>query len=135
MNASTLLLADGIINLGLGVLLVAFPSRLVELLGVPDAPSRFYPNILGAVLFGIGIALLLERFKPRVGMVGLGLSGAIAINLCGGLVLALWLIAGELSIPTRGYLFLGLLALVLVGVRTAYAAPVSRIRGVPLTTR
>jgi hypothetical protein len=116
LNASTLLLADAIINLGLGALLIAFPSRLVHLLGVPDAPSKFYPNLLGAVLLGIGIALLIERYKPRAGMIGLGLSGAIAINLCGGLVLALWLILGELSIPTRGYLVLGLLALLLVGI-------------------
>ena len=116
MNTSTLLLVDAAINLGLGALLIAFPSRLVALLGIPDAPSRFYPSILGAVLFGIGIALLMERYKPGARAVGLGLSGAIAINLCGGLVLAGWLISGALSIPARGYLFLGLLALMLVGI-------------------
>ena len=116
MNGSTFLLVDTTINLGLGALLIAFPSGLMDLLGVPDVPSRFYPNILGAVLFGIGIALLIERYKPRTGIVGLGLSGAIAINLCGGLVLALWLILGELLIPARGYLILALLALALVGI-------------------
>ena len=116
MKASTLLLADAIINLSLGVLLMAFPSRVVELLGVPEAPSAFYPNVLGAVLFGIGIALLIERFKPREGMAGLGLTGAVAINLCGGTVLALWLVVGDLSLPTRGYLFLGCLAFVLVAI-------------------
>ena len=113
---STLLLVDAAINLVLGVLLIVFPSRLVALLGVPDASTRFYPSILGAVLFGIGIALLIERYKPGASAVGLGLSGAIAINLCGGLVLAGWLLSGALPIPARGYLFLGLLALVLVGI-------------------
>jgi hypothetical protein len=116
MNEDNLLLIDGAINLALGAVLVIFPRGLVVQLGIPDAPSSFYANTLGAVLFGIGIALLIERYRPRAGIAGLGLSGAIAINLCGGLVLALWLILGDLTIPTRGYLILGSLALLLIGI-------------------
>ena len=41
MNASTLLLVDATISLGLGALLIAFPSRLMDLLGVPDVPLSF----------------------------------------------------------------------------------------------
>jgi len=48
------------------------------------------------------------------GMVGLGLGGAIAINLSGGLVLILWLIFGDLNIPFRGHFFLWSLAIILV---------------------
>ena len=58
-----LLLLDGLINLGLGALLVVFPDALVQALGVPPADTRFYPSVLGAVLLGIGIALLLERTR------------------------------------------------------------------------
>jgi hypothetical protein len=116
MNEDNLLLIDGAVNLALGALLVAFPRGLVQLLGIPDAPSSFYPNILGAILFGIGIALLIERYRHRVGLTGLGLAGAVAINLCGGLILALWLTLGELSIPTRGTVILGALAVLLVGI-------------------
>ena len=75
-----------------------------ELLGIPGARSYFYPNILGAVLFGIDLALLWERAKPRPGSGGLGLSGAAAIYLCGGLVLGLWLLLGDLAIPPSGSL-------------------------------
>ncbi len=86
----------------------------MEVLGIPDAVSAFYPSVLGAVLFGIGIALLVARFRPALG--GLGLGGAIAINVSGGLVLAVWLLAGGLALPTRGYVLLWALVLVLVGI-------------------
>ena len=128
MSSSSLLVVDAGINLALGLLLLVFPQGLVRLFGIPDAVSRFYPGILGAVLFGIGLALLIERYKPRAGMVGLGLGGAIAINLSGGVVLTLWLIFGELSISVRGYLLLGMLALGLLGIsaielRTQFRPP------------
>ena len=113
MKGSVLLLIDGAINIVLGVLLLSFPTAVISILGLPRVGNAFYPNILGAILFGIGIALFIElRFKRG----GLGFSGAIAINLCGGLVLALWLLFGSLSIPIRGYLLLWLLVIILVGV-------------------
>lgn len=113
MISRTLLTVDAVINLGLGILLFAFPTRLVSTLGVPGAEVAFYPSILGAVLFGIGIALLIERHR---GSSGLGLMGAISINLCGGLVLAGWLLFGELPLPARGHVFLWALVAVLVGI-------------------
>jgi len=112
MRASVLLTFDAVINLTLGLLLMAFPATLVEALGVPEAASFFYPNILGAVLFGIGIALWLgRRGSPN----GLGLGGAVSINLCGGAMLGLWLLLGNLQIPIRGYMLLWFLVVLLVG--------------------
>ena len=116
MKSATLLLVDAGINLVLGLFLLIFPRGIVSLLGIPGAASSFYPNILGAVLFGIGIALLIERYKPRQGIVGLGLGGAISINLCGGAALAIWLLFGDLAISALGYLLLGALALMLVAI-------------------
>lgn len=57
-----------------------------------------YPSILGAVLVGIGVALLIQNKSES----GLSLAGAVAINLCGGIVLAFWLSFGFLALPTRG---------------------------------
>jgi hypothetical protein len=57
----------------------------------------------------------LERNNNGEGGIGLGLAGAIAINLVGGLVLAGWLTLGNLELPMRGFLFLWCLVLVLVG--------------------
>lgn len=116
MRSSTLLLIDAAINLALGLLLLVYPRGLVDFLGLPGAEPKFYPNILGAVLFGIGIALLIERYKSKPSTAGLGLAGAIAINLSGGMVLALWLVFGDLSISTTGTVLLGTLALVLVAI-------------------
>jgi hypothetical protein len=71
------------------------------------------------VLFGIGIALLLEmRSASQRAASGLGLGGAIAINLCGGIVLGAWLIFGELDLPLRGWVFLGVLDAALVAIST-----------------
>ena len=119
MKRSSLLIVDGIINLALGALLITFPEMLVSALGVPDAVPAFYPNILGGVLFGIGIALLIERNNQHGGGIGLGLRGAIAINLCGGLVLAAWMLFGNLSLPFRGFVFLWMLVILLVGISFA----------------
>ena len=116
MTRSALLTIDSIINLGLGVLLVLFPRDVVTLLGIPAAAPAFYPSILGAVLFGIGIALWFERGQPRGRTRGLGLQGAIAINLCGGVVLAGWLAFGDLGLPVRGLIVLWSLVLLLVGI-------------------
>ena len=116
MHRVTLLTIDAVINLMLGVLLIAFSDGLVELLGVPPAAHGFYANILGGVLFGIGIALLMERRNQTGTGMGLGLGGAIAINLCGGLVLCGWLVFGDLSLPMRGLVFLWFLVVLLLGI-------------------
>ena len=116
MKAKTLLLVDALINLGLGALLLIFPPGLVEALGVPIPETNFYANILGAVLFGIGVALLIEYSRERSGLAGLGVAGALIINICGAGVLALWLLFGDLGIPARGYATLWIIAVLVMGV-------------------
>jgi hypothetical protein len=111
----TLLKADATINILLGILLMAFPDGLVRALGIPLTDHAFYPTILGAVLFGIGLALLIECYRGSGRIRGLGLGGAIAINLCGGFVLAIWLLSDKLILPLRGQLLLWLLVLLLIG--------------------
>lgn len=110
-----LLLIDAVINYTLGILCLLYPY-VAETIGVPKVESSFYPGMLGAVLFGIGIALTIEFFRKQEGIAGLGLGGAVAINLCGGLVLILWLVFGDLNISLRGQVFLWLLAAILVGI-------------------
>ena len=107
------LVADAFINLVLGVLLLAYSPGLADSLGVPIANSGFFPNILGAVFIGITIALLIETFGKLSGG-GLGLLGTISINLCGGIVLLIWLVSGDLDIPLRGSIFLWTLDIMLL---------------------
>ena len=109
------LLIDALINLVLGIMLIAFSPALVKLLGVPPAGNYFYPNILGGVLAGIAFALVIEAFRKKAdGFTGLGLTGAICINICGGIVLLLWLLSGNLDIPLKGSIFLWTLDIVLL---------------------
>ena len=111
----TFLLIDGIVNLILGILLLLFPFGIAEILGVPQSEINFYPTILGGVIFGIGIALLLEAYGERWEFRGLGLGGAIVINLCGAGVLALWLFFMPLNLPLRGNIILWIIAIVVLG--------------------
>jgi hypothetical protein len=108
------LLIDAIINMILGVLLIFFPF-VSKYLGVPPSDTSFYPNILGGVFIGITFALLIEAFrKEKYVHIGLGLIGAICINICGGIVLILWLLFGELTLPIHGVIFLWTLAIILL---------------------
>ena len=119
MNRSLLLTIDSLINLLLGLFLVMFPRDLIRLLGIPEPGSAFYPSILGAVLFGIGIALWMERGAARARARGLGLNGAVVINLCAALVLSAWLRFGGLSLSVKGAAVLWGIVAVLVVVSLA----------------
>ena len=116
MQRSTLLELDGAGNLFLGVIFLVFPKAVSELLGLPGDESRFYPTILGAILFGIGIALLLERFRGSQKFTGLGLAGALSINLSIGLALAVWLLARQVEHTLLGSIVLWSLVVILVGI-------------------
>lgn len=116
MSERFALTVDGAIDLALGMLLLLFPRGVLTILGMPLAASAFYPSILGAVLVGIGLALLLQRFGGDSGVAGLSMEGAAAINVCGAGALVAWLIGGTLDIPGRGYALLWLIALTVLGV-------------------
>ena len=113
-----LLLIDSIVNLILGILLLLFPVGVIEFLGLPQTSTNFYPSILGAVLLGIGIALLLEVVGFEKQIRGLGLGGAIVINIIGSFVLICWLIFGALVIPLKGKIILWVIGAVvfLIGI-------------------
>ena len=115
-----LLIIDATINLFLGALLllsIAYADQLTNFLGVPEINQAFYPSILGSIFVGIGVSLVIESKRTKdEHMVGLGLAGAIIINLCGGIVLIGWLLFGDLELPLRGNLFLWSISLLLVGI-------------------
>ena len=109
-----LLTADAIINIILGIVLLLMPIGLDQLLGLPIPVHYFYPTILGAVLLGIGIALLLERYNGHRNVRGLGLNGAIVINFCGVCVLIFWLVFTNLNIPLRGLILIWVIAILVL---------------------
>lgn len=115
MRRRELLVLDGIGNVALGVLLLVMPFRLAAGLGIVETGSRFYPTLFGAVLFGIGVALLMESRRNGIQAKGLGLYGALAINTSFGVALGGWLLFGELRLPLHGAVILWSFVLVLLG--------------------
>ncbi len=112
----TLLLIDCLINLLLGILLLLVPFGIIELLGLPKSNTYFYPSILGAIILGIGLALLLELVGYSKNIRGLGLGGAILINLIGAIVLFYWLIFGSLTIPLKGQIILWMVGIIVFSI-------------------
>ena len=118
MQKTNILLVDSVINFLVGVLLLIFPTGVIEFLGIPIARNAFYPGILGAILIGIGIALFYEWSRKKPDIIGLGIGGAIIINACVGLALLAWLLFGRLDIPIRGHIILWCLVLIIVVIIT-----------------
>jgi hypothetical protein len=116
---TVLLTIDAVVNLLLGAILLFFPAGLMDFLGLPETDTFFYPSILGAVIFGIGIALLLELVGGGMNARGLGLDGAIAINLCGDGALMVWLLAVPLKMPLRGKIVLWSVAVLVLAIGVA----------------
>jgi len=101
-----LLIVDGVVNTILGLALLAFPFGSGKILGLPSSENNFYPVILGAVLLGIGIALFIEVNYHKKAKSGLGLEGAIIINIVASIVLIIILIFGQLNISMLGLIIL-----------------------------
>jgi hypothetical protein len=122
-----LLLIDAFINPALGAMLLFIPHVSIELFGLPQTNTYFYASILGAVLLGIGIALLIERFcAPRLR--GLGPAGAISINFVAAGAVAIWLLADPFEMPFRGYLVLWIVVALVIGTGIAELIIESRQR-------
>jgi len=113
VNEKRLLILDSVVDIILGLLLLLFPIKLAHFLGLPIPDSAFYPSILGGVLIGIGLALLIDIFNKRPHLNGLGIRGAIVINLCGAGTLMFWMIFGNLEIPPQGRIFLWFVAILI----------------------
>ena len=97
-NRRFLIFLDGIINLLIGLILLLFPWGMGSWLGLPVSNTFFYPTLLGAVIFGIGLALMLEWKGPSEKYRGLGL------------------LLVPLQLPLRGMIILWVVALAVLSV-------------------
>ena len=62
------------------------------------------------------MALFLELVGFQEKLRGLGLGGAIALNIVGSIVLICWLILGSLDIPIRGQIILWIVGVIVLGI-------------------
>ena len=112
MLTDLLLLANALLFLVMGAILAAIPAATIAAIGLPAAQPGFYRRLLGAALIGIGLALMMTALPA--GLSGLGLDGAIAVNLSVAVMLAFLLLTGARKTPAGGKRLLWLLVLVLV---------------------
>ena len=117
MIADLLLLAHALLFLAMGAILAALPAGTITALGLPASQPGFYRRLLGTTLIGIGLALMMNALPG--GLSGLGLDGAIAVNLLVAVALAFLLLTGARKTPAQGKRLLWLLVLVLVGLSAA----------------
>jgi hypothetical protein len=111
-----LLLIDGTVNLAVGLVLLCYPLGIGDYLELPKSDNNFYPVILGALIFSIGIALFIESKYYEGGIRGLGIEGAIIINIITSSALIIFLIFGRLNISIVGSIilwFVGILVFII----------------------
>lgn len=111
-----LLLIDSVVNIAIGIILLCYPLGIGDYLDLPKSDNNFYPVILGAVIFSIGIALFIESKYYERGIRGLGIEGAITINIIASSVLIIFLVAGNLNISKFGLIilwFIGILVFII----------------------
>lgn len=121
-----LLAVDSLINLALGAALLFLPKSTISFFGLPATDTTFYVTVLGAVVFGIGIALWIEQRNDNRWR-GLGLVGAVVINILGGGTVFVWLLIDPFEMPLRGYFVLWVVAIVVLG--TALVELLAMARG------
>ena len=93
--AQQLLWIEIVLKTSVGALLFLVPRATAKALGLPPVAQSFWPRLVGGALLGIAAAVALGTWLGRPG--GLGLAGAVAINLTAAVV-----IVAELSLAKDG---------------------------------
>lgn len=118
-SASQLLWIEFLLKGAAGLLLFLAPLTSIRILGLPATPTGFWVRLLGALLIGIAVASALEGARYTVH--GLGLAGALAINLTAASALSTMLLSDPTALKARGRSLLWLLAAVLAVLSFAQA--------------
>jgi hypothetical protein len=93
------MLVNTIIYLLAGAALALFPTQFFDFLPLQPGIHLFFLSILGVLVFGLGLALMIERFRSTHDRItGLGLGGLIVINSCASLAIFLWLLSRSLDL-------------------------------------
>ncbi len=102
------LAADALLTALVGLLLLFFPSRLVELAEVPDPEPAVYANLAGAALLGLAVALVRAAETPVLhrGVI----EASVAVKALWAVVVVLWATALDLGAGARGTAVLAIVA-------------------------
>ena len=112
MLTTIVLLIDALVFLSMGAMFAVLPATSVVALGLPAGQPAFYRRLLGAVLIGIGLALMMTALPTGLG--GLGAAGAVVVNLSLALMLAALLMTGTGRSSRQGKMLPWVLVAVLI---------------------
>lgn len=82
--ADQLLWLETLLKGGIGLIMLFTPITAAKIAGLPHGNSAFWPRLFGAALISIAAAFAVEGYtqlNPNVTAGGLGLGGAVIINL------------------------------------------------------
>lgn len=91
---------DAIVHLFMGSQLTLRPRGFIRMLGLPPTDTTFYPRLLGAVLFGIGLSILIGIRTETPIWIGPGAE--IVLALVGAGVLATLIASNRFAFTARG---------------------------------
>jgi hypothetical protein len=112
MAQQQLLWIETLLKLAGGLMLAILPLTTARLLGLPAGTSGFWPRLLGIVLIGLAGAAFVEG--SAAGSRGLGLAGAVLINLLSAGMLIALLVVDRAAATARGRTTLWALAVLLL---------------------
>lgn len=107
-----LLWIETLVKLAPGLALLLAPGWTARALGLPRDPTGFWPRLLGGTLVGLAAGFVLEGWIGNVH--GIGLAGALAVNLAAAGTIAGLLILGKAAPSRRGRILLWLAVALLV---------------------
>ena len=125
MREDVVLRADAVLDVALGALLLLAPwNALYESLDLPQADPALYAQVAGGLLVAFGYLLWIA---PRETHLTRGVAAAAALaNAAGTVVLAAWLLLGDLGLGALGVTLLAALAVALAAFAAAEALVASR---------
>ncbi len=85
---------------------------------MPTPAGPFYSTVLGAVLAGLGLALVMQQLLDRR-IESRGIEIPIVVNFAGAGGLIGVLVAGHLDIPIHGLIFLWIVAAIVLAIGVA----------------
>jgi hypothetical protein len=112
-----LLWLETLLKGGIGVVLALTPVTLAKALGLPRPSTTFWPRLVGALLFSLGVA----AFLTGAGHVetGLGLGALAVINLVGAAALMAALMTSNAGETRRGRLLIAAMTAFLIVLSSA----------------
>lgn len=90
--------ADGIFNLLAGLVSLTFYGPVIALIGWPDTDTPIYPNVMGAALIGLSLAVLFAAGHPERSRDTI-LATVVAKGLAGVVVLY-WVFVAGIELPS-----------------------------------